>query len=331
MTADGRSDSALNFNHFQRFKGNATGVRSLVQSFLNTAPDLLLELENSLKRQDHERARNLLHALTGSALSTGAVALAERCAQWSRAWEEMEPPATLPFERLREEFEKARAALREFLETLPASEARAEPASDPRRPTVLLVEDNPPARALVRLALEDRFTLLEAANGQEALALVEREPPDLAIVDLHLGRPSAESPSGFTLLRQFQRRVPAIVLTVDQRPESLQRAIEAGAWGYLLKSHDLTHLPAMIEVVLARSRETWEHAPGNLLDLATGCLMASYHLDQDAARQALIGFATEQRRRTLEVAQDILAAHHFERCIGHFITNHLTGGARASP
>lgn len=135
--------------------------------------------------------------------------------------------------------EQARDALQGFLDTLPADETPSPPAPGARPFTILLVEDNVSARAWVRLTLaEDRFALLEAANGREALLLAERESLDLAIVDLNLGHPGPDSPSGFKLLQLFKHRVPTLVLTVDQRPQSIQRAIEAGAWGYLVKSPD---------------------------------------------------------------------------------------------
>ena len=332
MNAESRPDSAVDFNHLNRFRTHPAGLRLLIHSFLTTAPDILQELEQALQQHNEEHAKNLLHALTGSALSTGAVLLAETCKRLAREWEQPGSSACLPLEPLLAEVENARDVLQRFLDELPAGEAPPAPAPGARPFTILLVEDNASARALVRLALEeDRFALLEAANGREALLLAERESPDLAIVDLNLGHPGPDSPSGFKLLQLFKNQVPAIVLTVDQRPQSTQRAIEAGAWGYLLKSQDLQSLRATVEVALARSREAWEDSPSNLLDVATGWLMATFRLDQEAARQTLISFATEQRRRTLEVAQDILAAQNFQNCLGRFIAKNATSPSSMEP
>jgi len=325
MNAEPPSDSAVDFAHLERFRANPAGLRELIRSFLSTAPDLLHELDQRVRQRDKENATNLLHALAGAALSTGAVPLAEACQRLARAWEQSDSTAGLPLASLRSEVENAREALRSFLEALPAGEDPLPPAPGARPITILHVEDNASARALVRLALEsDRFAILEAADGREALALAEREAPDLAIVDLNLGPPGPDSPSGFGLLQRLRDRMPAIVLTVDQRPESIRRAAAAGAWGYLLKSPDPQNLRATVEVTLARSREAWGESPSNALDIATGWLMATFRFDRESARQTLVNFATEQRRRALEVAQDIVTAHDFQTCLERFATRQKT-------
>ena len=332
MNTESRPDSAVDLHHFDRFRTNPAGLRVLIQSFLSTAPDILQELRQHVRRRDEENVKNLLHTLTGSALSTGAVTLAETCKRLAREWEGSGAPSALSLESLQSEVEQARDALQGFLDALPVGETPSPPAPGARPFTILLVEDNVSARAWVRLTLaEDRFALLEAANGREALLLAERESLDLAIVDLNLGHPGPDSPSGFKLLQLFKNRVPTLVLTVDQRPQSIQRAIEAGAWGYLVKSPDPQSLRATVEVVLARSREAWEEASSSPLDMATGWLMATFQLDQAVARRAIIGFAAEQRRRTLEVAQDILAAQHFQNCLGRFIARTTTDPTRLTP
>lgn len=321
MNAEPPTDSAVDFAHLERFRANPAGLRELVESFLTGTPDLLGALEQSVRRRDEEQAANLLHALTGAALSAGAASLAETCQRLARDWERSENPAAIPLAALRQEVESALEALRRFADELPFDDAAAPTGTDARRFTVLHVEDNASARALVRLALEsDRFAILEAADGREALALAEREPPDLAIVDLNLGPTRPDSPSGFGLLQRLRDRMPAIVLTVDQRPESIRRATAAGAWGYLLKSPDPQNLRATVEVTLARSREAWGgESPSNTLDIATGWLMATYHVDQRAARRALARLARDKRCNASEIAREILETHQLHSDLGRFV------------
>ena len=329
MNAEPPTDSTTDFAHLERFRANPIGLRELVRSFLIAAPDLLRELEQSLRRRDRESAANLLHALTGAALSTGATSLAETCKRLARDWERPDSPAALPLESLRQDVESALEALRRFADELPAAEAAAPPATAARPFTVLHVEDNASARALVRLALEsDRFAILEAADGREALSLAERESPDLAIVDLNLGPPGPDSPSGFGLLQRLRDRMPAIVLTVDQRPESVRRATEAGAWGYLLKSSDPQTLSATVEIVLARSREARGESPSSALDTATGWLMATYKLDRRVARLALARLAREKRCGASEIAQEILETHQLHSDLGRFVAENAHVPAR---
>lgn len=188
MNTESPRDSAVNRDHLNRFRTKPASLRELIWSFLSTTPDLMQELERCCQRRDQENAKNLLHTLTGAALSTGATSLAERCRHLACDWERSSSPTALSLQTLQAEVENTQNALRHFMDELAEGETSLVPAARPI--TLLLVEDNASARALVRLVLEnDRFAILEATNGREALALAERESPDLAIVDLNLARP----------------------------------------------------------------------------------------------------------------------------------------------
>ena len=189
--------------------------------------------------------------------------------------------------------------------------------------TVLLIEDNESTRLLARMVLGGHCTLLEAANGREALELAQCRSPDLAIVDLNLGRASADSPSGVHLLRRLKNWIPALVLTIDQREESIQRAADAGAWGYLVKTPDLHNLLPTVKVLLARAADIQKAAGDNTLAIATGWLMATYHLDQEVAARILTGYAAEKRCRPADLARDLVETQLFFNSIGRFTKRYL--------
>jgi DNA-binding NarL/FixJ family response regulator len=319
MNAEPVPDSPVDVAHLDALRAHPSGLRSFIGRFLTGTPPILQELEQSMRRRDKERVENLLHALSGSALNAGAQRFARACQTLARHWEDR-PAALQPVVA---EFEIAQGLLHDFLAELP-TRADAPPRATVDRTTVLLVEDHPTSREFVHLALEEDYQILEACDGREAMALFENESPDIAIVDLNLGRDAPECPSGLRLLQLFKDQLPAIVLTVDRRPPSIQSAIQAGAWAYLFKPQDPHVLHATIEAVLARSRDAWDHPQTSQLDLATGWLMASFPLDREEARQALIAFATEQRRRSSEVARDILAAQCFRNHLGRFIRGFST-------
>ncbi|MCB1777810.1 MAG: response regulator, partial [Candidatus Competibacteraceae bacterium] len=310
MNAEWQRDNAVNFDLLNRFRTNPAGLRSLIQSFLTTTPDILRELQQSLQNRNDEHTRNLLHALAGSALNTGAVSLATLCTQLTQT-EEIPTATSLPIASLIEQFDQARVILQRFSDDLPAEEQQVAVHSPGDRPwTLLLVEDHPSARQFVRLALADRYRLVEAVDGRQALQLAASESPDLAIVDLNLGPSRPDSPSGFRLLQQLSDQMPTIVLTVDQRPASIQRAIASGAWTYLTKSPDLHNLSVFVDVALARATDLYRgKAETNTLDIATGWLMATYRLDPHAARQALVRLASEKRCSAVEIAQELLDSH----------------------
>ena len=99
-----------------------------------------------------------------------------------------------------------------------------------------MIEDDPDARRLVAGCLRRLgLRVHEAANGAQAMALLERETPDLICLDLRL--PDA---SGLALCERIRaiprlRDVPVMVITAQAQPVDRVQAEAAGADGYLLK------------------------------------------------------------------------------------------------
>jgi len=93
-----------------------------------------------------------------------------------------------------------------------------------RFPKIAIVEDTTEARRLIRRILQSQgsFTILEASNGREGLELIQRELPDLVILDLMM--PEMD---GFTVIEALRAKpetatIPVIVatakeLTVDEK------------------------------------------------------------------------------------------------------------------
>ena len=115
---------------------------------------------------------------------------------------------------------------------------------------VLLVDDHSVVRFGIRYSLQDRprFKIVgEAADYATARAAVVALQPDLIIQDLMLA-----GHGGVDLIREWLDLSPASrVLVLSQHPESVfaERALRAGARGYVMKSEDATELLAAIEVV----------------------------------------------------------------------------------
>lgn len=89
----------------------------------------------------------------------------------------------------------------------------------------------------------------EAANGQEALALLERVSPDLVLMDVNM--PVMSGPEAARRLRERYPHIPVIMLTVSERDDDLFEAIKAGAQGYLLKNVETGELLTAIQRVHA--------------------------------------------------------------------------------
>jgi two-component system, OmpR family, KDP operon response regulator KdpE len=118
---------------------------------------------------------------------------------------------------------------------------------------VLIVDDEPDVRALVRSSLSFAnldLRPLEAADGDEALAMIYSERPDLVVLDLALPRRD-----GFSLLEQVRQKtdLPIIVLTARGLEEDKIKGLRLGADDYLTKPFSPRELVARIESVLRRS------------------------------------------------------------------------------
>ena len=118
--------------------------------------------------------------------------------------------------------------------------------------TILVVDDDPHIRELVRLYLErDGLGVLEAAGGEEALALVERESVGLVVLDLMM--PGCD---GFTVCRELRatRDVPILMLTAKGESRDKVRGFALGADDYLVKPFDPPELLARVKALLRRYR-----------------------------------------------------------------------------
>ncbi len=87
-----------------------------------------------------------------------------------------------------------------------------------RFPKIAIVEDTAEARRLIRRILQSQgsFTILEAANGREGLDLIQRELPDLVVLDLMM--PEMDGFAVIEALRAKQETatIPVIVATAKE-------------------------------------------------------------------------------------------------------------------
>jgi two-component system KDP operon response regulator KdpE len=115
---------------------------------------------------------------------------------------------------------------------------------------VLIVDDEPPIRKLLRMGLSTQgYEILDATNGKTALALLE-EKPDLIILDL--GLPDMQGLDLLATIRARNESVPIVVLS-SRGDESVKvRALDLGADDYLTK-------PFGMEELLARMRAALRH------------------------------------------------------------------------
>jgi two-component system response regulator ResD len=117
--------------------------------------------------------------------------------------------------------------------------------------TVLVVDDEPTIREIVAGYLErDGYRTLQAADGNRARELLERDPPDLVVLDVML--PGAD---GLELCRwiRSRSRLPVIMLTARGEESDRIVGLELGADDYVTKPFSPRELTARVRTVLRRA------------------------------------------------------------------------------
>lgn len=124
-------------------------------------------------------------------------------------------------------------------------------------PSLLIADDHPLFRAALKQAARDALGEVELFEGdslESVLALLEAQPQvDLVLLDLHM--PGNHGLAGLAAVRAQYPGVAVIVVSANDDPRVIRRALDHGAAGYLPKSAGLDELRDAIRTVLAC--ETW--------------------------------------------------------------------------
>lgn len=125
---------------------------------------------------------------------------------------------------------------------------------DLRRPTVLVIEDNPDIARYMGAVLEDRYRLLFARDGRAGLAKAEEYMPDLILTDLMM--PEMD---GYELCRVIRashtlNHIPVIVVTARSEEKDRLMGLEAGADAYLIKPFSVDELKTRVAKLLEQRK-----------------------------------------------------------------------------
>ncbi|MGH7926267.1 MAG: response regulator [Candidatus Binatia bacterium] len=121
-------------------------------------------------------------------------------------------------------------------------------------PTILIVEDEPDIRKLVQYSLEqERYKVLEAEDGEQALKLLARAKPNLVILDLMLPGMSGLELCKLLRDRRETSRVPILMLTAKAGEADKVVGLEMGADDYLAKPFSPREMVARVRAILRRA------------------------------------------------------------------------------
>src|SRR5579871_2725464 len=122
--------------------------------------------------------------------------------------------------------------------------------------TVLVIDDEPAVRRLLKLTLEPQgYRIHEAGNGQLGLQEAAAQRPDVIILDL--GLPDMEGVAVLKRLREWSQ-TPVLVLSVRDREADKVAALDNGADDYLTKPFGTAELLARLRAVQRRIPEAHE-------------------------------------------------------------------------
>jgi CheY-like chemotaxis protein len=124
-------------------------------------------------------------------------------------------------------------------------------------PRILVVDDTPETRRLMRRVLErSQISVIEAASGEAGLAAIRRERPDAVVLDLRL-----PGMSGFDVARAVRAdpdpgiaEIPLLACSASVQAEVRREALDAGCDAFEGKPIDIHTFPGLLLGLIARRR-----------------------------------------------------------------------------
>jgi two-component system, response regulator PdtaR len=194
--------------------------------------------------------------------------------------------------------------------------ATATSAAAPQKRRVMIVEDD----TLVGMGLRKQLDRLghtvvaHAASAAEAMILFEGSRPDIVLMDIRLDGSDGIELAGRLLAK---RRLPMIIISAFSDRALIERAGEAGVFGYLIKPISGESLAAQLEVAVRRFAEHEQLAEQNrqltqtlenrkLVERAKGIFMRRLNLDEPEAHKRLQQESQKRRMTIGELAKKII-------------------------
>lgn len=126
----------------------------------------------------------------------------------------------------------------------------------PKKHKILVVDDQKHIVRLVQITLEKAgYEVIPAYDGVEALELVEKDPPDLIVLDVMMPRMD-----GFEVLQRLQadprfQRIPVVMLTAKAQDADIWRGWASGVSSYLVKPFNPRELLTFVQRILQSLEE----------------------------------------------------------------------------
>jgi nitrogen regulation protein NR(I) len=119
--------------------------------------------------------------------------------------------------------------------------------------TILVVEDDSQLRqSFDKLLQEEGYNVRTASSGEDGLEAIQRETPDLVIMDVRL--PGMSGMEAFQAVRKIDPKLPVIIVTAFGTTDTAIEATKLGAFDYVLKPFDIPDILTLIEQAIEAGR-----------------------------------------------------------------------------
>jgi two-component system KDP operon response regulator KdpE len=190
--------------------------------------------------------------------------------------------------------------------------------TDSTSPLLLVVEDDPPMRRFLRVALTAAgYRVNEAATGTDGVNQAAMQPPDAILLDL--GLPDID---GLEVVRRIRdwSQVPVVVISARGRERDKVVALDAGADDYLSKPFGVAELLARVRVALRHAARVADRAAGEATRFAVG------ELEIDLAARRVTCAGAEIHLTPIEYRLLATLAQHAGKVLTHdFLLKEIWG------
>lgn len=174
---------------------------------------------------------------------------------------------------------------------------------------IMVVEDDPMVSESIGALLENlgHSVVARPADAEQALDAFREQEPQLVIMDVRLN-----GDDGIDLTRKLLRlrSLPVVILSAHDAEELIQRAADAGVFGYLIKPVTRQALAAAITVAIRRFNEQTRLLLAlekrKLMDRAKGILMKRLNLSESDAHKRLQAESQNRRVSMAEICKKVI-------------------------
>lgn len=170
--------------------------------------------------------------------------------------------------------------------------------------TVLVVDDEPQIRRLLRITLEaNGYRVVDSENGNDGLVQAAQRKPDVVLLDL--GLPDMDGLAVLKRIREWSR-VPVLILSVRDQEEDKIAALDSGADDYVTKPFNSGELLARVRAALRHGQPQGANAI-----FRSGCL------EVDLAKRLVFKNGTEIKLTPIEYSLLRLLVIHAGKVLTH--------------